>query len=398
MNLDATGAEFRKLLLDSLVPFWRTYGVDTKYGGILSCMREDGERVSTDKYIWSQARWVWVCAALYNRIEARPEFLEWATAGVHFLLEHGRDSQGRWIFRTTREGAPLEGAISIYSDCFAVYALSEYARATCDEMALQVATETFWQAVNRTEVDGFSETAPYELPAGMRNHGVPMMLTEVANELAQTTGDLRVEAAADFYMDRVMQHFVQPDGVIVEFLNSDLTPAPSPHGTFIMPGHAIECMWFVLHLARRRADAATIARALIVIRRHLEMGWDKEFGGFFLGIDREGGVPLLPNSESKIWWPHTEALYALMLGFKLTGETWCLDWYHRVHDWSFSHFSMPCGEWRQRLDRQGLPIETLIALPVKDPFHLPRTAILMTQLLDPNPSFHPLLEYPLRCR
>jgi N-acylglucosamine 2-epimerase len=40
------------------------------------------------------------------------------------------------------------------------------------------------------------------------------------------------------------------------------------------------------------------------------------------------------------------------------------------------------GEWRQRLDRRGDPISTVVALPVKDPFHLPRAAILAVQLLD----------------
>jgi hypothetical protein len=37
---------------------------------------------------------------------------------------------------------------------------------------------------------------------------------------------------------------------------------------------------------------------------------------------------------------------------------------------SFAHFSVPeCGE-RQRLIARGSPITDLIALPVKDPFHL----------------------------
>ena len=38
------------------------------------------------------------------------------------------------------------------------------------------------------------------------------------------------------------------------------------------------------------------------------------------------------------------------------------------------------GEWRQRLDRAGQPVTELIALPVKDPFHLPRAALLAALL------------------
>jgi len=34
------------------------------------------------------------------------------------------------------------------------------------------------------------------------------------------------------------------------------------------------------------------------------------------------------------------------------------------------------------LTRDGTPTSELIALPVKDPFHLPRAAILITKLLE----------------
>ena len=36
-------------------------------------MSEDGQVLSGDKFIWSQARSVWTFSALYNRIEPRPE-------------------------------------------------------------------------------------------------------------------------------------------------------------------------------------------------------------------------------------------------------------------------------------------------------------------------------------
>jgi hypothetical protein len=101
-----------------------------------------------------------------------------------------------------------------------------------------------------------------------------------------------------------------------------------------------------------------------------------------MGIDTEGHEPFLPHSDKKLWWPHTEALYALLLVHRLTGEAWCAEWYDKVHAWAFSHFRMPgVGEWRQRLTREGQPTSEVVALPVKDPFHLPRAAILIMQLL-----------------
>jgi len=382
MDFSVIEKRYRKLLLEDFVPFWLCNGIDWEHGGVLSCMKEDGTVVSTDKFIWSQARSVWTFSALYNRVEPRPEFLQAAENSVRFLLAHGRDDQGRWVYKTDREGRVLEGATSIYSDCFAVYGLSEYYRATKQESILALASETFESIRERMDQPDFSETAPYPLPHGWKNHGLPMIMTEVTHELFLTTGDARLELLLDDYIGRVMQRFRHPEReVILEFLDRDFQPLPAPAGTFAMPGHAVESMWFVLRVAQRRGNRQLIAQAAEAMRWSLESGWDAEFGGLMLSRDIDGGEPYMPKGEMKIWWPHTEALYGTLLAYVLTGEAWCAEWHAKVSDWSWSHFPMPeGGEWYQRLTRQGRPSDDVVALPVKDPFHLPRAAMLMLEL------------------
>jgi N-acylglucosamine 2-epimerase len=376
--------QYRGLLLDDVVPFWFRHGIDWEHGGVLSCIRDDGSLVSGDKFIWSQARSVWTFSALYNRIEKRPEFLRAAENSIRFLLANGRDQDGRWVYHTTREGGVIEGPTSIYTDCFVVYGFSEYYRATKDERLLSIALETFDRVRRRVDEPDFNETAPYPLPFGWKNHGIPMILSDVANELAQTTSDSRIDALADEYVARVMNHFVRPDRkVILEFLTTSYEELPPPAGTFVMPGHAIESMWFVMHVASRRGNKELVRRAAEVMRWHLELGWDKEYGGLYLSRDVEGNQPYLPHSEMKVWWPHVEALYGALLAHHLTGEPWCLEWYEKVASWTWAHFPAPeFGEWRQRLNREGKPTAEIVALPVKDPFHLPRGIILIMQLLD----------------
>lgn len=384
-DLDRAGIarKYRSLLLDSVVPFWMKHGIDWEHGGVLSCIREDGSLISGDKFIWSQAWSVWTFAALYNRVEKRAEFLAAAENSIKFLLAHGRDENGKWIYHTDREGRVLEGATSIYADCFVVYGFSEYYRAVQDERVLKVTRETFDRIRRRIEEPDFQETAPYPLPIGWKNHGIPMIMTETSNELAVTVGDRAIDALADEYASRVMNHFVRPERkVLLEFLTTGYKELPPPAGTFVMPGHAIESMWFVMHLARRRGNLDLIRRAAEVVRWHLEFGWDPEYGGIFLSRDIEGGEPYLPHSDKKLWWPHVEAIYATLLAHELTGEPWCLEWFHRVSDWSWSHFPADTGEWYQRLTREGKPTTELIALPVKDPFHLPRGAMLVMQLME----------------
>lgn len=384
MNPQQLRQLYRGLLVDDIAPFWFRYGIDWSCGGVLTCMTDSGEPISDDKYIWSQARSVWTFSALYNRIEPKAEFLDAARNSVRFLIAHGRDEQGRWVYHTDRRGAVIEGPISIYSDCFAVYGFNEYYRATRDAGILDTAQSTFDSIIARVESPEFAEIAPYMLPPGRRAHAVPMILTEVANELFETTGRAGLESLIDRYTDQVMNRFLRPGRqLLVEVLSTNWEELPGNEGTAVMPGHAIESMWFMLHVGRRRGDQDLIRRAAEAIRWHLEAGWDPQYGGIFLGIDANGGDPFVHNWEKKAWWPHTESLYALLLAHHLTGEQWCLDWYHKVHEWSFAHYPMPeFGEWRQRLTREGRPTTEVIGLPVKDPFHLPRAAILISQLLE----------------
>lgn len=376
--------KYRNLLLGNVVPFWLKYGIDWKYGGVLSCIGDDGIVASGDKFIWSQARSVWFFSALYNRVQKRPEFLAAAENSIRFLLAHGRDRYGKWIYHTDQKGRPIEGASSIYSDCFVIYGFNEYYRAVPDERIFSIARETFERVRRRIEDPDFQETAPYLLPPGWKNHGIPMIMTEVTNEFVRTTADSGLEPLLDDYVGRVMNHFVRPERkVLLEFLTSGYQELTPPAGTFVMPGHAIESMWFVMHVACRRRDEDLITRAAEVIRWHLELGWDSDYGGIFLSRDIEGHEPYLPHSDKKLWWPHVEALYATLLAHELTGKPWCLEWYQRVADWAWSHFPAPeFGDWYQRLTREGKPTTEVIALPVKDPFHLPRAAILIMQLME----------------
>jgi N-acylglucosamine 2-epimerase len=145
-------------------------------------------------------------------------------------------------------------------------------------------------------------------------------------------------------------------------------------------------MWFQIHIARDRGDEATIDRCVRLIKRHMEHGWDSEFGGLLLAVDADGNDEIGWNfPDTKIWWPQVEAMYALLLAHKLRGESWGLSWYWKVHEIAFRHYpNWEHGEWTQKMDREFRPITDVVALPVKDPFHLPRVLIHAVELLQPG--------------
>ena len=376
-------AIYRAELLQRTVPFWLKHAIDWERGGILTCISDTGQVLSTDKYMWSQLRAIWTFSALYNHIEARQEWLDVARHIFDFAKQYGRDDEGRWVFAVDQQGAVLEGATSIYADGFAIYGLTKLARATGDQEVIALALETYENVQRRLARPGSYETAPYPLPEGVKAHGISMIFSLVFHELGLLLNDDAILAEGLRHAEEVMTAFLQPDQpTIVEYIHLDNTLIDSPQGRAIVPGHAIESMWFMIHIYQHWGNKLRIEQAIAAIKWHIEYGWDKQFGGILLSRDSAGGEPWWPFAGSKIWWPQTEALYALLLAYEQTGDDWALNWFEKVHNYAFTHYPVPgYGEWTQKLDRQGKKFTQTVALPVKDPFHLPRSLIYCIDLL-----------------
>ena len=89
---------YRAELLERTIPFWLKYGLDWAYGGICTCVSDEGEVLSGDKYVWSQLRAIWTFSALYNKIERKPEYLDAAMHIFNFIKDCGRNERGEWYF------------------------------------------------------------------------------------------------------------------------------------------------------------------------------------------------------------------------------------------------------------------------------------------------------------
>jgi len=376
-------AIYRAELLQRTIPFWLEQAIDRQYGGILTCISDEGEMLSRDKYMWSQLRAIWTFSALYNHIEARQEWLEISQHIFRFVKQYGRDEEGRWVFAVDARGNVLQGATSIYADGFAIYGLTELARATGDQKATDLALETYENVQGRLARPGSYETVPYPLPEGVKAHGVSMIFSLVFHELGLLLNDEMILAAGLHHAEEVMTAYLKPDQqLLYEYVHLDNTLINSPQGRAIVPGHAIESMWFMIQIYQHWGKTLRIEQAVAAIKWHIEYGWDNKYGGILLSRDAAGGDPWWSFADAKLWWPQTEALYALLLAHELSNEDWALGWYERVHNYAFSHYPVPSfGEWTQKLDRQGKQFTETVALPVKDPFHLPRALIYCIDVL-----------------
>lgn len=375
---------YKTHLLDSVIPFWLNHSLDREHGGFFTCLDRDGSVFDTDKAMWMQGRGVWMFAELYNRLEPRPEWLNAARHGYEFLIRHGFDDDGRMFFSTTREGHPLRKRRYLFTEAFGVIACAEYARAASNEQALEKAKQTY-----RLIIDLYRNPAslpPKIIPATRqtKSHAMPMILLAITQELREIDTDPLYTEVIDDALDQIVNHFMKPnERALFETVGINGERLDSAEGRTLNPGHAIETAWFILHESQQRADATLAQNAFDILDWSLERGWDTEHGGILYFVDAENKPPTQLEWDMKLWWPHTEALYALLLAHHLTGTNRYLDWYNTVHEWTFNHFPDPVyGEWYGYLHRDGTLATPLKGSMWKGPFHIPRALLNCLKLLE----------------
>lgn len=374
---------YRKELMDNVIPFWEQRAPDPQYGGFFHCFDRDGTLYDTTKYVWCQGRFVWMFSRLYQTVEPRREWLEAARQGLEFLRQHCFSEEGRMYFAVTQEGQRLYQPWGLFSECFAIIALSRYGQASGEAEAIAQAQQLFWSTLelsHRSDLDSLSypEIPPVAL------HAVPMQLLSIAQELRQAQPDPAYEQVIDEMLERILRHHAHPEErAVFENVSLDGSLLDSPEGRVLLPGHALESAWFVLEEARHRQDQALVEGASAMIEWSLERGWDEQYGGLLYFVDSQGLPSPFLEWDMKLWWVHLEALYALLLGHHLTGRQDFLDWFERIHAWTWEHYPDPqYGEWLGYLHRTGEVALSAKGSMWKGFYHLPRALLLIAELLE----------------
>ena len=373
-------------LVENVIPFWSKHSVDWEFGGFTDFLDRSGNRLSDDKGGWVQGRAVWVFSTLYKEIEHRQEWLEIAANGVRFIREKlRRKEDGRMFFETTRDGKGLIMRRYLVTEMFAAIGLAAYSEISGDKKALEEARELY-ELIDRLSVPGKLESKIDPEVRPMRGHSFTMMMISLCQILREADPE-RADGYTrriDKQIDELFRYFIKPEKkVLLETVGPDGEMTEGPEGRCVNPGHAIETAWFILEEARLRDDKDLMKKTLPVIDWSLALGWDKEYGGLFSFVDIEGKQPAQFEWDMKYWWPHCEAVYALLLAYDMTGDEKYAQWFETVHEYTWKHFpDREYGEWFGYLRRDGSVQVDLKGNHYKGPFHIPRFLMKCYSLLE----------------
>ena len=231
-----------------------------------------------------------------------------------------------------------------------------------------------------------------------------MILDNTARELLRAAEVLDADYAGRLKKDMegfaadILMNFTDEDQVVHEVITAENEMFPQILGQHQNPGHTIEDVWFLLDAAEICDKPAWKKQIYMMAKKALRNGWDEEYGGLlhFCGID--GGEPegddsgvadepmmkQLSGWGDKLWWVHSEALYSTLRCWLETGDPEFLAWHDKVFAYVYRTFpnrDPEIREWKQIRMRNGEPQEKVVALPVKDPFHIIRNLILIIELL-----------------
>ena len=136
--------EMQDVLQNNILRFWLDMMQDQEHGGFYG--RIDGTGIlhpEAEKGAILNARILWSFSAAY-RVLGNQEYLEAATRAKDYIIEHFIDPEyGGVYWSVDYQGNPLDTKKQFYAIGFAIYGLTEYARATDDREALDYALQLF---------------------------------------------------------------------------------------------------------------------------------------------------------------------------------------------------------------------------------------------------------------
>jgi mannobiose 2-epimerase len=311
--------EVRAELTQNILPFWMEKMTDRERGGFYG--RMDGTQVlhpDAEKGAILHARILWTFSSAY-RLLGDERYLATATHAKRFLIDRFYDpAYGGIYWSLNADGTPRDTKKQIYAIGFAIYGLSEYARATGDQEALDYAIRLFHDVERHSfdaERNGYFEAMTREW-----GEIADMRLSEKdANERKTMNTHLHIlEPYTNLYRvwkDATLRR--QLRNLTCIFIDTILDPKSGHLRLFfddnwnskspiISYGHDIEASWLIHEATMVLGDADVTRHAEPLVRLIGEAAAE--------GLQRDGGMNYECNpaegttDRDRHWWVQAETV------------------------------------------------------------------------------------------
>jgi len=289
--------------------------------------------------------------------------------GMHYLWNRHRDAEHGGYVWSLDDNGPKDDTKQAYGHAFVLLAASSakvVGHPLADEVLAditQVLEERFWEEQHGAVAEEFARD--WSPASQYRGQNSNMHLTEALMAAFEATGERlyldRAERVASLIIGR---HAAGLDYRVAEHFNSDWTLDRDYRGYDVFrpagttPGHWLEWARLLLQLwvlgGKRHDWMPDMSRALF--RQSIDLGWDRERGGFFYTLDWDNR----PALHQKLWWPCAEAIGAASFLCEHSPSEFHETWYRHLWGFTADHLiDREYGGWHPELSEDLRPARTL---------------------------------------
>lgn len=345
------------MLEQEILPFWMERMQDPR-GGFYG--RIDGNNVlhpEAPKGAILCARILWTFSAAY-RVLGKEEYLAVATRAKRALLDDFFDSeQGGVFWSLNADGTPLDTKKQIYAIGFAIYGLSEYARATNDEEALAHAVKLFFDIENHSfdpVKNGYFEAFTREWGdiADMRlsdkdanerkTMNTHLHILEPYTNLYRVWPDSRLRAAIRNLIDIFLTKILDASTHRMHLFFNDDWQSMTPGTSY---GHDIEASWLIHEAMNVVDDSSCDSCAEGTSVPQVLAPWFQTL------------LTLDPLAQPRQWWEYAEAVVGYLNIWQHIGDDMAMK--KMQETWTFITdclIDRETGEWFWSVTPEGVPL------------------------------------------
>ena len=312
--------EVREVLEDNILRFWIERMQDEEHGGFYG--RIDNQNIlhaDADKGAILNARILWTFSAAY-RVLGKSEYLKIATRAKRYFIDHFIDPEyGGVYWSLDYKGQPKDTKKQFYAIGFAIYGLSEYARATNDQEALEQAINLYrcveehaldkeyngyieamtrnWQPIDDMRLSEYDANYP-------KSQNTHLHIIEPYTNLYRVWPSKELEASLRNIIGIFTDRILNPETHHLDlFFEMDWTRGAGQLESY---GHDIECSWLMHEAALVLGDQKVLNKVepiVQIVAKASEKG---------LNVDgsmiHEANLTAGTKDDDLHWWVQAEAV------------------------------------------------------------------------------------------